>query len=90
MSNLPVIAGWHACNNHEPSGKDKDIIRMTEAGAITFLTGMGQRFSVDDVKWCLSINPNCHFFLREYLDPNRIGDRKKWHLGFMDKHHFTS
>jgi len=48
---------------------------MTEAGAVTFLTGMGQKFSVDDVKWCLSINPNCHFFLREYLDPNRIGNR---------------
>jgi len=75
MSATPVIAGFHACNNHAPTGKDKDIIRMTEAGAITFLTGMGQNFSVDDVKWVLSINPDCHFFLREYLDPRRIGDK---------------
>jgi len=77
MSTAPVIAGWHACNNNALTGKDRDIIRMTEAGAITFLTGMGQNFSVDDVKWCLSINPNCHFFLREYLDPRRIGDKSR-------------
>jgi len=73
MSTAPVIAGFHACNSNAPTGRDRDIIRMIEAGAITFLTGMGQSFSVDDVKWVLSINPHCHFFLREYLDPRRIG-----------------
>jgi len=76
MSNRPVIAGFHACNNLPMTGRDRDIIRMTDAGAVTFLTGMGQKFSVDDVKWVRSINDGCHFFLREYLDPNRIGDKR--------------
>lgn len=86
MSTAPVIAGWHACNNNAPTGRDRDTIRITGAGAITFLTGMGQNFSVDDVKWVLSINPKCHFFLREYLDPNRIGnrnDRSTWNYNAL-------
>ena len=72
-SQQKVLAGFHACNVNALTGRDRDILRMTEAGCVTFLTDGS--FTTDDVKWMLSINPNCHFFLREYFDPNRIGDR---------------
>jgi len=87
MGSQAVLAGFHACNTNALTSKDKDILRLVEAGCVTFLTDGS--FTTDDVKWMLSINPACHFFLRPYLDPNRVGnrhDRSTWNYSALHQY----